>query len=84
MFLMDVKAKYFFGDQNAGHGDKMVEVLRRRERHRGGLTGPGGHSENLEARRSFLRGSWRLCPPVPRTTKSCQCTILGFLRCECV
>ena len=65
------KIKTASGDQNAGHGDKMVEVLRRRERHRGGLTGPGGHSENLEARRSFLRGSWRLCIPVPRTMKSC-------------
>ena len=29
----------------------------------GDVAGPGGHSANLEARRSFLRGSWRLCTP---------------------
>ena len=28
-----------------------------------GFAGPGGHSANLEAWRSFLRGSWRLCTP---------------------
>ena len=28
-----------------------------------GFAGPGGNSANLEARRSFLRGSWRLCTP---------------------
>ena len=35
-------------------------------RHRGWETsfaGPGGNSANPEARRSFLRGSWRLCTP---------------------
>ena len=28
-----------------------------------GFAGPGGHSANLEAWRSFLRGSWHLCTP---------------------
>ena len=28
-----------------------------------GFAGPGGHSANLEVRRSFLRGSWRLSTP---------------------
>ena len=27
------------------------------------FVGPGGNSANPEARRSFLRGSWRLCTP---------------------
>ena len=31
------------GDQNAGHGDKMAEVRGRRERHRDGFAGLGGH-----------------------------------------
>ena len=58
---MDVKAKYFFfEDQNAGCGDKMEEARRPSDRHGDGFVGPGGHSANLEARRSFLRGSWRL------------------------
>ena len=25
------------------------------------FVGPGGHSANLEAQRSFLRGSWSIC-----------------------
>ena len=28
-----------------------------------GFPGPGGHSANLEARRLFLRGSWRSALP---------------------
>ena len=31
------------------------------EKHGEDFAGPGGHSENLEAQMSFLRGSWRLC-----------------------
>ena len=27
------------------------------------FAGPGGNSANPEARKSFLRGSWRLCTP---------------------
>ena len=40
-------------------GDKMAEA----KRHGDSFAGPGGNSANLEARRSFLRGSWRLCTP---------------------
>ena len=49
------------GDQNAGCGDKMAEARKRSERHRDVFSGPGGHSANLEALRSFLQSSWRLC-----------------------
>ena len=58
------------GDQNAGRGDKIAEAWRRIERHQDGFTGPGGNTANLEAARSFLRGSWRLCTPSLLTTPS--------------
>jgi len=45
-----LKPNIFFGDQNAGSGDRMVES-------RNSFTGPGGQYVNLEAWRSFLRGS---------------------------
>ena len=48
---------FFIGDQKAGR----EEARRRSERHGDGFMGPEGHSENLKARMSFLRGSWRLC-----------------------
>ena len=51
------------GDQNAVRGDRMVGGLVTSRRLGDGFAGPGGHSANLEARRSFLRGSWRLCTP---------------------
>ena len=38
------------------HGDKMAEARRRYERHKDSFAEPGGHSANLEAWRSFLRG----------------------------
>ena len=57
------KIKTASGDKNAGRGDKMAEAQKRSERHRDGFAGPGGYSENMEAWRSFLRGSWRLCTP---------------------
>jgi len=43
------------------HGDKILEARRCSEKHGEDFAGPGGHSENLEAQMSFLRGSWRLC-----------------------
>ena len=54
---------FFIGDQNVGRGDRMAEVRRRSERHGDGFMGPGGSSGNLEAWRSFFRGTWRLCIP---------------------
>ena len=54
---------FFIGDQNVGRGDRMAEVRRRSERHGDGFMGPGGSSGNLEAWRSFFRGTWRLCTP---------------------
>ena len=48
-------------------------------RHRGWETsfaGPGGNSANPEARRSFLRGTWRLCTPLPRPGKTVYFTTL--------
>ena len=54
---------FFIGDQNAGRGDRMAEARRRRKRLEDCFAGPGGLSANLEARRSFLRGSCRLCNP---------------------
>ena len=39
----------------------MAEARRLSERYGDGFEGPGGHSESLEAWRSFLRGLWRLC-----------------------
>ena len=63
-FLLEIQAKYFF------IGAKMlcVETEWRKAwwRHGGWETsfaGPGGNSANPEARRSFLRESWRLCTP---------------------
>ena len=56
---------FFIGDQNAGRGDRMTEARRCSERQGDCFAGPGGHSANLEARRSFLRGSWHLCTPSP-------------------
>jgi len=44
----------------------MAEARGHSERHGNGFTGPGGHSAILEAWRSFLRASWRLCTPLPR------------------
>ena len=41
----------------------MAEARRLSERYEDGFEGPGGHSESLEAWRSFFRGSWRLCTP---------------------
>ena len=41
----------------------MAEACRRSKRDGDGFAGSGGHSANLEARRSFLRGSWRLSTP---------------------
>ena len=46
-----------------GPGNKMAEDRRQNKRHGDGLVGPGGHSANLKAWMSFLRGSWRLCTP---------------------
>ena len=41
---------------------------------RDGFAGPRGHSAaNLEAQRSFLRGSWRLCTPSLVYTVNCKC-----------
>ena len=54
---------FFIGDQNAGRGDRMTEARRCSERQGDCFAGPGGNSANLEARRSFLRGSWRLSTP---------------------
>ena len=45
MFLMDVKVKYFFGDQNLGRGDRMGEAQIHSERHGDGFAEPGGSSE---------------------------------------
>ena len=44
---------------------KLAEAWRRGDRHGDKYTGPRGHSANLEAGRSFLWGSWRLCTPFP-------------------
>ena len=46
-----------------GDGDKMADSRRQSKRHRDGFMGPEGHSANLEACRTFLRGSWRLSTP---------------------
>ena len=54
---------FFIGDPNAGRGDKMVGGLVTSQRQGDSFAGPGGYSANLEVRRSFLRGSWRLCTP---------------------
>jgi hypothetical protein len=55
---------FFYWSQNAGRGDRMagglVTSLRLAETC---FAGPGGNSANPEVRRSFLRGSWRLCTP---------------------
>ena len=56
-FLLDVKAKHFLLET------KMQGVETEWRRPGDGFTRPGGHSANLEARRSILRGSWRLCAP---------------------
>jgi len=42
---------------HAKRGHRMEEA--RRDKY--GFSWPGGNSANLKARRSFLRGSWRLC-----------------------
>ena len=57
---------FFFGDQNAGRGDRMAEVRRRSKRHGDGFARPGGHSANLEAWRSFCgaHGAPALPPPL--------------------
>ena len=61
---MDVKAKYYLLEtKNAGRGDRMEGALVTSRRLGDGFAGPGGNSANLEARRAFLRGSWRLCTP---------------------
>ena len=36
---------FFFGDQNAGHGDRMGEARRRSEMHGDGFAEPGGSLE---------------------------------------
>ena len=54
---------FFIGDQNVGRGDRMAEARRHSKRHGDGFMGPGGSSGNLEAWRSFFRGTWRLCTP---------------------
>ena len=51
------------GDQNSGRGDRMTGGLVTSRRLGDQFCGPGGNSANPEARRSFLRGSWRLCTP---------------------
>ena len=58
------KSQIFFSwSKNAGRGDRLAGGLVTSLRLGDGFVGPGGHSANLEARRSFLRGSWRLCTP---------------------
>jgi len=51
------------GDQNAEHGDRMAGGLVTSLRLGDSCAGPGGPSANLEAWRSFLRESSRLCTP---------------------
>ena len=63
-FLVEKKAKYFF--IRAKMWGVKIEWREAWWRHGGwetSLAGPGGNSANPEARRSFLRGSWRLCTP---------------------
>ena len=53
-----------------------MEAWRRSGRYGDGIAGPGDYSANMEARRSFLRGLWRLStrPSVTRLknlTKNC-------------
>ena len=54
---------FFYWSQNAGCGDRMAEGLVTLLRLGDSFAGPGGHSANLDAQRSFLWGSWSLCTP---------------------
>ena len=63
VFWWMLKPNFFSWRPKCGAGDRIAEARRRRKRLGVGFVAPGGHSENLEARRSFLRGSWRLCTP---------------------
>ena len=49
---------FFIGDQNVGQGDRITVARRRSERHMDDFAGSRGHSENLEARRSFFFGAY--------------------------
>ena len=55
----ELRKKY----QNAGRGDKIAEARRRTKKHGDDFAALGDHSANLEARRSFFRGSRRLSTP---------------------
>ena len=69
MKIHNLKKENTSGDQNAGRGDRMAGDLVKSWRPGDSFAGPVCHSANLEARRSFLRGTWRLCTPslVPQT-----------------
>ena len=51
---------YFYWRSKFGRGDRLMEAWRRSGRYGDGIAGPGDYSANMEARRSFLRGLWRL------------------------
>ena len=56
---------FIIGDQNVGHGDRLLEAWKRSKSHGDSFVVPGGHSATMEAWRLFLQASCRLCTPLP-------------------